>query len=116
MVLKSEAVYTRGRRDFSVDPAAPGGLVPRNTANYVVGLDFALPASTNLNVQVFDNYTVDRDPTLFFKEHETGASMLVKRDFGNNVEAQALYVRSFARNDWWFKPTRQLLSPWGSSS
>jgi len=105
VVLKSEAVYTRGRRYFTNDPAVASGLVRQNTFNYVVGLEFALPADINLNVEVYDNVTLDRDPKLFFAAHEAGTGMLLKRNFGDSVVAQALYIRSLNRNDWMFAPS-----------
>lgn len=105
VVLKSEAVYTRGRRYATTDSAVASGLIYQNTFNFVVGLEFALPADINLNVEIYDNVTLDRDPNLYFSAHEAGTGVLLRRDFGSNVEAQAMYLRSLNRDDWMLSPS-----------
>nr|AEQ20481.1 hypothetical protein [uncultured bacterium CSL142] len=104
VVLKAETVYTHGRRYFTNDLTSPTGLVPANTFVYVVGLEFSLPADTNFNIQLFDNVFLDRDPNLFYSKHEAGTTLLLKRSFGHNVDAQALFIRSLDRDDWMFRP------------
>lgn len=103
-VLRAEAVYTRGRRYPTSDPAAPTGLISQDALLYVAGLDFTLPANVNVNLQVFDNVIFDRDPNLLISKHEAGTTLLLRRNFGAKVEARALFMRSLNRDDWQFSP------------
>lgn len=103
-VLKAETVYTRGRSFESLDPASANGVVRQNTLDVIGGLDFTLPADTRLNVQLFNRTFFDHDPTIPYKANEPGATLLVNHKFGDNVEAEVLWVTSLVRNDWMLRP------------
>jgi hypothetical protein len=65
MVLKAEAVYTKGRGLTVLNLADSDGLARQNTLDWALGLDFALPAETRLNLQLFQSMiTGSRDPDL----------------------------------------------------
>src|SRR5688500_3838920 len=44
VVLKGELIYTDGRKFNVARPTAENGLIRQNTLDYVLGLDFTLPA------------------------------------------------------------------------
>jgi hypothetical protein len=104
VVFKGEAVFTRGRRYNVLRPDDDDGVVPQNTLDLAAGLDFALPAETRLNVQLFDHAFFHHDPDLVAKRHEPGFSVLLNRKLTNRFEAEMLYISSLARTDWMLRP------------
>jgi hypothetical protein len=104
VVLKGELIYTDGRKFNTVRPAAIDGLVKQNTLDYVVGLDFTLPAETRLNLQFFQRVFFAHDSDIVSKQLESGASILLNSKLWNKVEAQALLIHSLNRSDWMFRP------------
>ena len=104
VVLKGEAVYTHGRQFSVLRLTDTNGVVPQNTLDWAIGLDFSLPADTRLNVQVFQRDFFSHDADLISDEHESGYSLLVNHKFSNEVEAQVLWIASINRTDWLFRP------------
>ncbi|MGH8714369.1 MAG: DUF1302 family protein [Casimicrobiaceae bacterium] len=103
-VLKAETVYTRGR-SFSVTRLSdPDGVVRQDTLDWIVGLDFALPTDTRLNVQLFQRLFFDHDPDIIYSAHESGFSLLLSHKLTERLEAQALWIGSLNRTDWMFRP------------
>jgi len=104
VVLKAEAVYTRGRR-FNVFRAADDdGLVPQKTLDWIVGLDFTLPADSRLNLQIFQRVFFEHDPEIFFRKRENGYSVYFTHDVTSALEAQVLFISSLDRSDWMLRP------------
>lgn len=104
LVLKGEGVYTRGRR-FNVQRLADGdGVVPQDTLDWAIGLDFSLPAETRLNLQVFQRDIFARDPDIIPGKHESGYSVLLNHKLTEKLEAQAMWISSLERTDWLFRP------------
>ena len=62
VVLKGEAVYTRGRKFGILTLTDPDGLAAQNTLDWAAGLDFTLPADTRFNVQLFQRVFFDHHP------------------------------------------------------
>lgn len=106
MVLKAETVYTRGRRLplTVVRPSEPEGVVPQNTLDWVVGLDFPFPSETRLNLQAFQTITSNNDPDVIPKKRESGYSVLLNGKLTPNLEAEVLWVASLDRSDWMLRP------------
>ena len=104
VVLKAESVFTRGRRFSVLRSSDIDGVVPQNTVDWAVGLDFALPADTRLNVQFFQRYFFSHDPDLISDKREDGYSLLVNRKLNDQLEVQALWIASLNRTDWLFRP------------
>jgi hypothetical protein len=104
VVLKGELIYTDGRKFNVARPNAIDGLVRQNTLDYVLGLDFSLPAETRLNLQFFQRVFFAHDPALVTDKLEHGASILLNGKLRHNVEAQALLIHSLNRSDWMFRP------------
>lgn len=76
VVLKGEAVYTRGRNYEVTNPRDTDGVVPQNTLTWVIGLDFNQFADTRINAQIFQNHFFDHD--LIIPDANTyGYSLLV---------------------------------------
>ena len=104
IVLKGELIYTDGRKFNTARPTAIDGLVKQNTLDYVVGLDFSLPAETRLNLQFVQRVFFAHDPDIVPNKLESGASILLNGKLWNKVEAQALLIHSLNRSDWMFRP------------
>lgn len=94
-IFKAEGVYTQGRRFLSLNPFAASGLVPQKTFDYAVGADFTLPKETRLSAYFFQRVFIDHDPSTAMREVESGASVFLQKNLGNNVEAEMLFVYSF---------------------
>jgi hypothetical protein len=103
-VLKAEAIYTGGRRYNVRDAADVDGVVKQNTLDWVVGLDFNPGVDTRLNSQFFQRIYFNHNANIVPDHVENGFSLLVNHKLPNNVEAEALFVRSLNRNDWMFRP------------
>jgi len=104
VVLKGEMVYTRGRQFTVMRATDSNGVVPQNTMDWAVGLDFNLPAQTRFNAQVFQRQYFSYDSDLISDKRENGVSLLLNRKFGDRFEAQALWITSVNRTDWLFRP------------
>lgn len=104
IVLKGELVYTDGRKFNVARPTAMNGLVGQNTLDYVLGLDFTLPAETRLNVQFFQRVFFSHDPDIVPDKRESGASILLAGKVWHNLEAQTLLIHSLNRSDWMLRP------------
>ncbi|MDP1652071.1 MAG: hypothetical protein Q8L56_05035 [Rhodocyclaceae bacterium] len=107
VVLKGEAVYTRGRKYGVLNLSAADGLVAQNTLDWAAGLDFTLPADTRFNVQLFQRVFFDHDPAIIPEERENGYSLYLNRKIGSRWEAQATFIASLNRTDWLFRPRVQ---------
>lgn len=105
MVLKAESVSTRGRRLplTVVRPSEPEGVVPQNTLDWVVSLDFPFPSETRLNIQAFQSITSINDPDVIPKKRESGYSVLLNGKLTPNLEAEFLWVASHC-SDWMLRP------------
>lgn len=104
MVLKGELVYTDGRKFNVTRLTQTDGLVKQNTLDYALGLDFALPAETRLNLQAFQRVYFAHDPDIILDKRESGASILLNGKFNEKLEAQAMLIHSLNRSDWLFRP------------
>ncbi|MDR0577168.1 MAG: hypothetical protein LBI87_06445 [Candidatus Accumulibacter sp.] len=103
-VLKGEVVYTRGRQ-FTVLRALDGnGVVPQNTLDWAMGLDFNPSAETRFNVQFYQRRYFSHDPDLIADAREDGYSLLLNHKFTDRLEAQALWISSLNRTDWLLRP------------
>lgn len=104
VVLKAEAVYTRGRNFTVLNAMDSDGVTPQNTLDWAAGLDFTLPADTRLNVQLFQRQFFNFNEDIIPDRRENGYSLLLNNKFFNNWEAQALFISSTNRPDWLFRP------------
>jgi hypothetical protein len=104
VVLKGEAVYTRGRSFTVLDATDSDGVARQNTLDWAAGLDFTLPADTRLNVQVFQRTFFNYNQDLISDRRENGYSLLLNHKFLSNWEGQALFISSLNRPDWLFRP------------
>ncbi len=107
VVLKGEAVYTRGRKFGILTLTDPDGLAAQNTLDWAAGLDFTLPADTRFNVQLFQRVFFDHDPDIVPEQKENGYSLYLNKKFAGNWEAQATWIASLNRTDWLFRPRVQ---------
>lgn len=103
-VLKGEAIYTKGRQYNVTDPADADGVVAQNTLDWVVGLDFNPGVDARLNTQFFQRIYFNHNPGIVPDHVENGFSLLANYKFRDNLEVEALLVRSLNRNDWMFRP------------
>jgi hypothetical protein len=103
-VLKGEGVYTHGRQFYVSTPGDSDGVVPQNTIDWALGLDFSLPAETRLNLQIFQRAFFDDDPDLLADKRENGYSLLVNNKLNDKLEAQLMWIASLNRTDWLLRP------------
>ena len=104
IVLKGEAVYTKGRSFTSLSPIDSDGVAQQNTVDWAAGLDFSLPAESRLNVQIFQRQFFNYNADIIPDKRENGYSLLLNSKFFSNWEAQALFISSANRADWLFRP------------
>lgn len=104
-VLKSEAVYTRGRKFSVTDFTDDDGVVRQNVLDYVVGIEFGMrEQDVKFNAQVFQRRFLNYVATLVPDHVETGVSFLVMGKFGN-LAPQVLVMQSLNRNDRLVQPS-----------
>lgn len=104
VVLKGEAVYTQGRHATVLRFTDADGVVPQNTLDWALGLDFMLPHETRFNVQFYQRATFAHDPDTVPKKFENGYSLYVNSKLADNLEAQLLWLTSLQRSDWLLRP------------
>jgi hypothetical protein len=103
-VLKGEMVYTHGRQFTVLRASDSDGVVPQNTLDWALGLDFNLVGETRFNVQFYQRQYFSHDPDLIADAREDGYSLLFSHKFTDRLEAQALWISSLNRSDWLFRP------------
>jgi hypothetical protein len=104
VVLKGEMVYTHGRQFTVLRASDSNGVVPQNTLDWALGLDFSLPADTRFNVQFFQRQYFSHDTDLIADARENGYSLLLSHKFTDKLEAQTLWISSLNRTDWLLRP------------
>ena len=99
VVLRGEAVYTKGRGHAVADLTAAESVVERATLDYIVSLDFSLPsmpADTRLNVQGFQRVYFDGGGgDLAIRDDGFGASVLLSTKLTSAFEPQILWIQNF---------------------
>jgi len=98
-VAKAEVIYASGRKFNVTRLTEPTGVVPQNTLDYVIGLDFTLPRDTRLNLQYFERVFIDHDPDLLQDEREGGVTLLLSGRLGAGLEPELLLIQSVNRSD-----------------
>ena len=99
VVAKAELVYASGRSYNVSRLTEPTGVVPEDTLDYVLGLDFTLPRETRLNVQYFERVFYNYDPDLLYDRREGGVSLLLSGKVGPGLEPELFIVQSVNRRD-----------------
>jgi hypothetical protein len=95
LVLHAEGVYTDGQSYASTDPAAPQGVLPRNTFDWVVGTDFTLPHDVKLNVQLFQRLYDHSASTLVVQTGDFGVTAQLAGKITAAWEPQLLWIQTF---------------------
>jgi hypothetical protein len=96
-VLRAEAVYAGGR-SFSVsDPAAPQGVVARNTLDWVISAEMPLESiDGRVNVQVFQRLHFGGGADAFIVDTGSfGASLLISAKLTPSLEPSLLWMQGF---------------------
>ncbi|MBK7954073.1 MAG: hypothetical protein KBE22_03325 [Candidatus Accumulibacter sp.] len=104
VVLKGEAVYTRGRNYEVTNPFDVDGVVSQNTFTWVLGLDFNQFTDTRINVQVFQNHFFDHNPYIIPDSNTYAYTLLLNHKLSDQVEAQALWISNVQGTDWMLRP------------
>jgi hypothetical protein len=104
LVAKAETIYTSGRHFNVARLTEPTGVVPQDTLDYVLGLDFTLPKETRLNVQYFGRVFFNHDPDLLQDRNEAGVSLLLSGKIGASFEPEFLIIQSVTQNDSLMRP------------
>lgn len=100
LVLKGEAVHTRGRRFLTADL----GLRGSDTLEYVVGVDIPVEDVWRVNLQHYARLLYSDDASIPTDRYETGLTLLVNRKFGDDFEAEVLVVSGLNRPDYMLRP------------
>jgi uncharacterized protein DUF1302 len=103
-VLKSEFVYTHGRR-FNLFSSSPPlfAMRPSDTAEYVVGVDIPT-GDWRVNMQLFARTLFSWEPAMKVERNEPGASLLVNHKIRDDLEAEILAVSSLNQTDYMLRP------------
>jgi hypothetical protein len=104
VVLKGEAVYTRGRQFYLAQPNNGDGVVPQNALDWALGFDFNLQPETRFNVQYIQRDFFNYDPNLISDKHESWYSLYVNHKLDDKLEAQVTWISSFNQTDYMFRP------------
>lgn len=97
-VLRGEAVYTDGQK-YSVDDLNDAdGVVERNSFDYILGFDIAMPVDTRLNVQAFHRHIFGDADDIVPKSDGFGASVLISHKLTPKFEPQLLWVQSLSHD------------------
>lgn len=95
-VLRGEAVYTDGQR-YSVDTLDDAdGVVKRNSFDYILGFDIAVPADMRLNIQVFHRHIFGDADHIVPKSDGFGASVWISHKITPVLEPQLLWIQSLS--------------------
>ncbi len=103
MVFKAEVIYTQDRWFEVTRLRDVDGAVQQDALDYVVGLEYPLPARSRLNLQFFQRWYPDHDPDMTAKAVESGASVYLSTHW-RSLEPQLLLVGSSNRGDWLARP------------
>jgi len=104
VVFHAETVYTSGREYEVTQLTQPNGVVPQNTLEYIVSVDFTLPKDLFLNVQLFQTIFFNHNPDLLYPAYGTGASVLLRGKLGPKLEPEILWIQGF-------NPSQNLIRP-----
>ena len=104
-VLRGEAVYTWDSL-FSVSRLSDAdGVVRQDFLDYIIGLDFPLPADSRLNFQFFQRRFPNHDPDITPARVESGVSLFAStKMLDDKVEPDLLVMQSLNRLDWMVRP------------
>jgi hypothetical protein len=94
-VLRGEAVYTHGRNFALADVQAADSTVARQTLDYIVSLEWALPHDTRVNVQGFERYFFGGSSGIAIANDGFGASLFASTKLTPTLEPQVLWIRNF---------------------
>jgi len=95
-VLRGEAVYTHGHNFAVSDLETPDSTVERQTLDYIVSLEWALPHDTRVNVQGFQRYYFGAGSAgIAIPNDGVGASVLVSTKLTPTLTPQILWIRNF---------------------
>jgi hypothetical protein len=95
VVARAEMVYADGRNYASTDPNAPGGLLRKDTFDWIVSADFALPRDARLNLQAFQRLYSGGDSTLALQSGSFGVSAMISGKVTPTIEPQLLWIQTF---------------------
>lgn len=101
MVLKAEAVYTKGKLVNVSTGTNANDLIKRDVLDYIVGLEWSFPQETRFNVQLYQSWFPDHDPAMVRNATESGVSLLFSTQaLHPKLEPKLLLIRSLDHNDW----------------
>jgi hypothetical protein len=103
-VLKAEVIYASGRSFNVTRLDEPTGVVPQDTLDYVIGLDFTLGRDTRLNLQYYQRHFYEHDPDLIFDKDESGVTLLLSSKLGGSWEPELLVLQSLNRSEGLVRP------------
>jgi hypothetical protein len=104
VVVKAEAVYTRGLNyEVTTWRCRRGGAAEHPDLGARPRLSPSSPIRGSIS-RSFQSHFFDHNPDIIQSTNENGYSLLVNHKFGDKVEAQALWIASLNRTDWMLRP------------
>ena len=97
VVLRGEAVYANGSHFASTDPAAPRGVVQRDTLDWIVSAEMPFESiDGRVNVQVFQrHYFNGGGDAVALDTGSFGASLLVSAKVTSSIEPSLQWIQGF---------------------
>lgn len=104
-LLKTETLYTTGRKYSLENLARENGLVSQNTVDWVASAEFGVPAlrDTRLTVQGVQRIYLNHDADLFARKYENGYALFASTQLDRGWEATLLWGASVNRRDSMFR-------------
>lgn len=93
LVLRAEAVYTKGQGHTLADLTSTESVVKRSTLDYIFSFEWALPHDTRLNVQAFQRVFSGGGDDLAIRQDRPGVSLFVSSKVTNALEPQLLWIQ-----------------------
>ena len=105
-VLKGEGVYSRDRLLPVLDPSSPTGVVPKNTVDSLLGLDFTPFEHTNVGLQFLQRFVTPYETDLFNEERARlqGSIWIKVGFFDSRLEPEVLVLGNLRHSDWMIRP------------
>jgi hypothetical protein len=105
-VLKGEGTYSRNRLLPVIDPASPSGVVPKNTVDSMLGLDFTPFDQLNMNLQFLQRFVASYEDDLFGEERaRLQGSLWAKAElWDSHLEPEVFVIGNLRHSDWMIRP------------
>lgn len=100
LTVRGEIAGFFGKPYSTANPRDLDGVTRADELDYVLGLDWHGFSETLVSFQLFQSWMPDKDPGLFRDELESNVTLLIRREFLNDLlVAQGMWLQSLNRGD-----------------